>query len=292
MQNCLKYTQILSANSLNSLAPNTVAVRMILLLLCILLHTGVLHGQSSDTLAAKPVDVKADDPSQFFTRIEVFNEVQYYDGKDYYLNQSVVRAIVKIGKRFTTRVDIPYVNNSIAAGKEYKHSGLGDISFRLLGFKFLDRPRSAFTTSIELSMNTAESRYLGTGKNILIPMITYTLLAPKVKMLFSLVVQQVNSVSGDEERRTVNFSKVQFIALKTLSRRLWVVLAPEWYLDYENKGLSMNLRTRMTYAPAPRMNIWISPSAGIFGDFVGRYQWSMDIGGRYFLFRGMDFKKN
>jgi len=69
------------------------------------------------------------------------------------------------------------------------------------------------------------------------------------------------------------------------------VLAPEWFLDYINGGLSMNLRTRMTYAPAPRINLWITPSAGIFGDFAGRYQWSLDIGGRYFLFREMNFKK-
>jgi hypothetical protein len=69
------------------------------------------------------------------------------------------------------------------------------------------------------------------------------------------------------------------------------VLAPEWFYDYINDGFSMNLRTRFTGAPTPRMNIWITPSAGIFGDFAGRYQWSLDIGGRYFLFREMNFKK-
>ena len=72
---------------------------------------------------------------------------------------------------------------------------------------------------------------------------------------------------------------------------MWTVLAPEWFVDYINGGLSMNLRTRMTYAPTPRMNIWITPSAGIFGDFIGRYQWSLDIGGRYFLLREMNFRK-
>jgi hypothetical protein len=261
------------------------------LLLCILLNTGLSLAQSSDTLAARQVDVKADDPSQFFTRIEVYNELQYYDGNDFYLNQTIFRAIVKIGKRFTTRVDIPYVHNSIATATEYKRSGLGDISVRLLGFKFVDRPKSAFTASVELSMNTAESRLLGTGKNILIPMVTYTLLAPRPKMIFSALVQQVNSVSGDEGRADINFSKVQLIALKSLSRRAWVVLAPEFYVDYENAEVSMILRSRMTVAPSPRMNIWVTPSAGMFGDFVVRYQWSMDIGGRYFLVREMDFRK-
>ncbi len=246
---------------------------------------------SSDTVVVEQTIAKADDPSQFFTRIEVYNELQYYDASDLYLNQTVFRAIVKIGKRFTTRVDIPYVYNSFSSPEQYQQSGLGDISLRILGFKFFEKPKSAFTISMELSMNTAESRILGTGKNLLIPMVTYTAMAPKAKMLFSVVLQQVNSAWGDENRSDISFSKLQFIALKTLSRRAWVVLAPEWYLDYKQSELSMILRTRMTYAPTPRMNIWVTPSAGIFGDFIGRYQWSADIGGRYFLFREMNFKK-
>ena len=46
-----------------------------------------------------------------------------------------------------------------------KQSGIGDISFRLLGYKFFEKSKSAFTVSIEISLNTAESPILGTGKN-------------------------------------------------------------------------------------------------------------------------------
>ena len=140
-------------------------------------------------------------------------------------------------------------------------------------------------------MNTAESRLLGTGKNILIPVVSYSELIPKKKILLSVVFQQANSVGGDDDRADISFSKVQFIVIKYWSPRMWTVLAPEWFLDYVNGGLSMNLRTRLTYAPAPRINLWITPSAGMFGDFAGRYQWSLDIGGRYFLLRGVNFKK-
>ena len=255
-------------------------------------HAGILHAQNSpDSLKKQQALVNADDPSQFFTRIEVFNELQYYDNSDLYLNQTIVRTILKLGKRFTTRVDIPFVYNSFTSSAGHRQSGLGDISFRLLGYKFMEKPKSAFTASIEISMNTAQSPILGAGKNLFIPVVSYTLMAPKKKMLFSLVLQQVNSISGDEERADVSFSKVQAILLKTLSRRAWVVLAPEWFLDYVNGGLSMNLRTRMAYAPTSRINLWVTPSVGVFGDFVGRYQWSADIGGRYFLFREMNLKK-
>jgi hypothetical protein len=256
-------------------------------------HACIVIAQNpSDSLKKEQPRPNADDPSNFFTRIEVYNELQRYDKNDFYLNQTVVRAIFKVGKRFTTRIDLPFVYNSLTSPANHKQSGIGDISFRLLGYKFLEKPKSAFTVSLEVSLNTAESPILGTGKNVLIPMVSYSLIAPKIKMLFSLVLQQANSVSGDEERADISFSKVQAIIIKRWSPRAWTVLAPEWFLDYVHGGLSMNLRTRMTYAPRPRLNIWVTPSAGIFGDFAGRYQWSADIGGRYFLFREMNYRKN
>ena len=254
---------------------------------------GLLAQNSADTVKQEQLKKNADDPSQFLTRIELFNELQHYNknGNEFDVNQTTLRTILRIGKRFTTRIDLPYVYNSINTQANYKQSGIGDISFRLLGYKFFEKPLSAFTASIEISLNTAESPILGTGKNVLIPVISYSQFIPKKKILFSFVLQQANSISGDDTRADISFSKLQAIVIKYWSQKTWTVVAPEWFLDYINGGLSMNLRTRMTYAPVPRINIWITPSAGIFGDFAGRYQWSLDIGGRFFLFREMNFNK-
>jgi len=250
---------------------------------------GLLAQNSADTVKQEQLKKNADDPSSFLTRIEIFNELQHYDrnGTDYYFNQTIVRTILKVGKRFTTRIDLPFIYNSINTPANYKQFGIGDISFRLLGYKFLEKPLSAFTASIEISMNTASSPILGTGKNIILPVISYSQFIPKKKILWSVVLQQANSLWGDDARNDISFSKLQAIIIKYWSKKTWTVLAPEWFLDYINGGVSMNLRTRMTYAPSPRINLWVTPSAGIFGDFAGRYQWSLDIGGRYFLFREM-----
>ena len=258
----------------------------LLLFTFLMLHAVILQAQVvSDSVKPKAPSANADDPSQFFTRIEVYNELQRYDKRDVFLNQTVLRTVVQIGKKFTTRIDLPYVYNSFNHPAKLKQSGIGDISFRLLGFRFFEARTSAFTASIEISMNTAQSALLGTGKNLLIPVVSYTKLIPKRKLLLSLLFQQVNSVSGDEARADISFSKMQFIVIRYVSKRTWIVLAPEWFLDYINGGASMNLRSRLTHAPAPRINLWITPGAGIFGDFVGRYDWNVDIGGRYFLFR-------
>ena len=254
----------------------------------------LLAQNSADTVKQEQIKKNADDPANFLTRVEFFNELQHYErnGNDFYVNQTTLRTILRIGKRFTTRIDLPYVYNSINTPANHKQSGIGDISFRLLGYKFWEKKLSAFTASIEISMNTAQSPILGTGKNVILPVVSYSKLIPKKKILISAVLQQANSISGDDTRSDVSFSKLQVIVLKYWSRRFWTVLAPEWYYDYVHGGASMILRTRFTGAPTPRMNIWITPSAGIFGDFAGRYQWSLDIGGRYFLFREMNFKKN
>src|SRR5687767_9717232 len=78
---------------------------------------------TADSLKTDQTLVNADDPSQFFTRIEVFNELQHYDKNDFYLNQTVLRTIWKIGNRFTTRVDLPFVYNSFTSAENHKQSG-------------------------------------------------------------------------------------------------------------------------------------------------------------------------
>jgi len=268
-------------------------MKRLLFFFTLLYHISLFAQNPADSVKQEQLKKNADDPSQFLTRVELFNELQHYDrnGNDYYINQTTLRTILKVGKRFTTRIDVPYVYNSVKNPNNYTQSGIGDISFRLLGYKFLEKKLSAFTASIEISMNTAASPILGTGKNVLLPVLSYSQFIPKKRILFSFVLQQANSISGDEARAKISFSKLQAIVIKYWPPKVWTVLAPEWFLDYINDGLSMNFRTRMTFAPKPRINLWITPSAGIFGDFAGRYQWSLDIGGRYFLFREMNFKK-
>jgi hypothetical protein len=245
---------------------------------------------SSDTLRKAEGNAAADDPSQFFSRIELFSELQHYNG--FYINQTTLRTIIKIGKRFTTRLDIPFVYNTFPSVAGYRSSGIGDISFRLLGYKILENPKSAFTASVEISLNTAQSPLLGTGKNIIIPVLSYSRLIPKEKMIFAIIAQQANAVSGDKTRQNISYTKLQALLLKTWSRRIWMVLAPEWYIDYVHGGVSMNLKGRVAYAATRRFNIWSEAGAGIFGDFILRYQWSAEIGFRYFLLRNLKPGKN
>ena len=72
------------------------------------------------------------------------------------LNVTTIRSVIALGKKFTTRFDVPIFYNSKAVG-DYAQTGIGDISIRLLGYKFMESGKSAILTSVEFSFNTAQS---------------------------------------------------------------------------------------------------------------------------------------
>jgi hypothetical protein len=270
---------------------NVIYEKKLFFLLVLLLLSGFVQAQIvGDSLNGKNNPPLADDPSLFFTRVEVFSELQHYNN-NVYLNQTTIRAIVKLGKRFTTRLDIPLIYNSFVSESGYRQFGYGDISFRLLGYKFIQTPKSAVTGSIELSLNTAQSPLLGTGKNLIIPVVSYTTVLKEKRALLAVVLMQANSFSGDEERKKISFSKLQVIMMNIWSKRIWTVVAPELYLDYVNGGTSMNMEGRVAFAPVPRINFWAQTGVGVFGDFVGRYNWGTEIGSRYFFMRNAILNK-
>jgi hypothetical protein len=239
---------------------------------------------SQDSAGMQQNNAAADDPSQFFTRVEVFNELQHHKN-DINLDQTTLRGIMKIGKRFTTRLDIPVLYNSYSSAEGIQQFGLGDISFRVLGYKILENPKSAVTASLEVSLNTAQSKLLGSGKNTIIPVVSYSTVLKKFRGLLSFVFEQANSFSGDKDRKEVSFSKIRLFLIRTWSKKMWTVLAPTMYVDYVGGGTSMIMEVRMSFAPKRRTTFWTQVGAGLYGDFILRYQWNIQVGYRYIFFR-------
>lgn len=234
-----------------------------------------------DTLVHQEERKVAEDPTQFLSRVELFSEYQHFEN-GINLNITTLRSVVKLGKRFTSRIDIPVVYNSKNT-TDYKQFGLSDISFRLLGYKIYQSKKEALTLSIEVSLNTAQSPLLGSGKNIFLFMGSYTrFLIPK-RLLFAGTLQQANSFSGDEARSDLSFSKLQLVLLYFLSKKSWIVIAPEYFLDYTKGQQALNVESRLAYAPLPKFNIWAKAGAGLYGDFMTRYQWTAEIGVRHFF---------
>jgi hypothetical protein len=246
------------------------------------LIASTVYGQQ-DTTASAPSGMAQDDPSNFATRGELFNGLQRLQSGEFF-NVTTARSIIAMGKRFTTRVDVPFVQNT-TPGTGYDQQGLGDISVRLLGYRIYKSPKAALLTSVEFSFNTAQSPLLGTGKNVIIPVVAYSWLIPKSRTIMAVSFQQYNSVSGDKTRREINFTRIQMYWIKGWSKKIWTVAMPELYVDYIKDGLSMNVEATTAYRFKGRFNVWVKGGVGVFGDHPSRYQWKAETGIRYMLIR-------
>jgi hypothetical protein len=255
------------------------SVLFILFFLCFL----VAHGQEDKTVSESHSGIKQDDPSQFITRAEVFNELMKLQSGEF-LNFTTFRSVIALGKKFSTRFEIPYMYNSSSV-TGYDNSGIGDISVRLLGYKIIQSPNVALAASIEFSFNTAQSPALGTGKNLIIPLISYSRLFTQKKTIVGFVFEQFYSLRGDESRQDIQWTKLQALYLKGWSKKVWTLVAPEFYYDHNDVGASMNLEASVYYKLSGRMTVWGKGGVGLFGDHTARYNYTTEVGLRYLMIR-------
>lgn len=189
---------------------------------------------------------------------------------------TTARGIMAIGKRFTTRLDIPYITLPRTSSTEAT-SGIGDVSARLLGYKILQSRRSAMLASVEVSFPTAQSPLLGTGRNIITPVIAYSFYMPKRKAVLALTYQDYFSFGGDESRAHIRWSRIQLYHIHPWSRRVWTLVLPELYYDHADGGYSMNVEATGYYRMSDRFAVWLKGGAGLFGDHPARYDWTVRL---------------
>jgi hypothetical protein len=251
------------------------------LLFCFSLGTAIAQ---QDTSATAPISgPEEDNPSDFINRLEIFNKIQQLQNNAY-LDVTTVRAIVGFGHNFTTRLDVPLVYNSTYI-PGYVQYGIGDISLRLLGYRIFKSPRSALLTSVEFSFNTAGSPLLGTGKNILIPVVAYSWIIPKTRSILAISLQEYYSLWGNRSRQDISYTRVQGYYIQMWSKKVWTVVLPDLFIDYIKGGASMNLEAASVFRFKGRFIIWGKLGAGLFGDFFTRYQWASELGFRYLFMR-------
>ncbi len=240
-------------------------------------------GQEDTRLLEKHSGITQDDPSQFITRAELFDKLIWLQSEEL-LNFTTFRSVIALGHRFSTRFEIPFMYNTVSASG-YDQAGLGDISVRLLGYKIRQTPNSAIAASIEFSFNTAQSPLLGTGKNVIVPLISYSRIYSEQKTVVALLYEHLYSVWGDELRQDINWSKFQVYYVKGWSKDVSSIVLPEFIFDYVNGGTSMNLEASVFYKFTGRISIWGKGGVGIFGDHMLRYNYMTEAGIRYFMMR-------
>ena len=151
--------------------------------------------------------VAQDDPSQFLTRVEVINELQHHKSIDV-LNVTTLRSVIALGKKMTTRFDVPIVYNSTPGTEYAQYGNRRYFSTPCLGTGCWNPNESGMLASVEFSFNTAQSPLLGTGKNVISPVLAYSWRIPKSKTILAFSFQQFYSLWGDETRRDIQWTKL------------------------------------------------------------------------------------
>jgi hypothetical protein len=100
---------------------------------------------------------------------------------------------------------------------------------------------------VEFSFNTAQSPLLGTGKNIIIPVIAYSWIIPKSKTILALSFQEYYSLWGDRSRPDISSTRLQGYYIQMWSKKVWTVLLPDLFIDYIKEGASMNLEATFVF---------------------------------------------
>lgn len=248
----------------------------------LLLLVQVAYGQSDSTVNQQN-GILQDDPSNVFTRVELFNEYQTSTTGDV-VNVTTARGIMAIGKRFTTRVEIPYLSLPRTMSTEAT-SGIGDVSARLLGYRILKSRSSALLASVEVSFPTAQSPMLGFGRYLITPVVAYSIYLPNRKAVLAFTYQEYFSFGGDESRAHVRWTRMQMYHIRPWSRRIWTLIVPELYYDHSNTGFSMNVEATGYYRTSNRFAVWLKGGAGLFGEHPARYAWTVEVGVRHLIWR-------
>lgn len=139
--------------------------------------------------------------------------------------------------------------------------------------------------SVEVSFPTAQSPLLGLGRNVITPVLAYSIYMPKRKAVLAFTYQEYFSFGGDESRAHVRWTRMQMYHIRPWSHRVWTLILPELYYDHATKGFSMNVEATGYYRITDRFAVWLKGGVGLFGDHPARYAWTVEVGVRHLIWR-------
>lgn len=116
------------------------------------------------------------------------------------------------------RIDLPFPDEETDFNGSLFNSRLGDIKTRV-GFRPVQVSGYSFPSFIEITFPTADPETLGSGKSagvrMLVPVTLYSVDPALHKARLEAMVQQVNSVGGDPDRKDINYTKFEFTFFDT-----------------------------------------------------------------------------
>jgi hypothetical protein len=221
------------------------------------------------------------DPTDFKSRFET--RYEYQDLQSGGARQLLVpRYEHAFSKAFALRFEVPYVVDDPPGGDD--ESGIGDILIRP-ALRLYRGEGFAVVAAAEITFDTASDDRLGTGKNVVAPLVFASFDVPKLNSVVFPFAQQSVSVSGDDDRSDINTSLFRVGVLSRWPNRFYTFLEPSLYIDWErDEKTGFTLELEVGRLLNRQLAIWGRPGVGLWGDNLPYiYDWNFEIGFRYFL---------
>jgi hypothetical protein len=219
----------------------------------------------------------------FSPRVFVRNEYRSnQDGS--YMNFLVPLVEVPLGELYSLRTEVPVITRNPRIPGTDADTGIGDIVTRL-SRTVLTGEGYAMVFGLEYTFDSATEDSLGSGKQILSPVIYGSVRVPKLNSILFPLAQYYESVGGDDARPDVRQTVIKPMALTRLPNRFYTFVEPAVYIDHEhNDRVGVTLEVEAGRFVNPQTMVYLRPGAGLVGDDMPQiFNWNFEVGFRYFF---------
>jgi hypothetical protein len=225
--------------------------------------------------------IKRLDPTDFKTRAELRYEYQEPQGPG--TRQLIVpRFEYAVSKTLGFRFEVPYVVNRPHEPGVPDEEGIGDAMLRA-HYRIMRGPTYALVGAVEVFFDTASEERLGTGKNVVAPLVFASIDVPQLNSVFFPFAQQFVSVSGSDDRMDINTSLLRTGLLTRWPNRFYTFVEPSLYIDWERDARTgFTLEVELGRLITRSIGVWARPGVGLWGDDIPQvYDWNFEVGFRY-----------
>lgn len=226
--------------------------------------------------------VKAIDPSDMKSRIDVRNEYRENQGGGY-TNYLIPRFEFALSRSFSLRLETPLIT-SAASSSSLRDTDAGYGDTRLEGrYRIFRTDNWRAILGVGGIFKTADEETLGTGKD---SMVISLLGFGKIGGFLGFpYIEHVSDVTGYSDRDPISYSIIKPMFMKVLRDKKYVFVDPAFIVDHENSDrLGINFEIEYGKLFSKRLMAYIKPGAGVHGDKMHQvFDWNIETGFRYFF---------
>ena len=182
------------------------------------------------------------------------------------------------------RIETPMVSTHAGAPNNDTESGLGDILLRG-SYRVARGAGYAIVAGSELILNTATSEDLGTGKNLIAPLIFASINLPQYNSVVFPFLEYYFTLGGDASRQDVNYASIKSAFLTYWPNLVYTIVEPQVIVDHERANkVGLTLDGEIGRFLDRDTAIWVRTGFGLVGEDLPQvYDWKFEVGVRFFL---------